>query len=106
MDLKSQDEAAIFAEYQNEPLPEDAGTDEAWTADAWTADAWTADAWTDEAWTDEAWTADEISRKINRVQRDAVPISCNRLNMFIDVQTKPRFLWLRPGKLTSPDTLR
>ncbi|MEX2187239.1 MAG: hypothetical protein WD875_10610, partial [Pirellulales bacterium] len=33
MNLKLQDEAAFFAEYQNEPLPVDAGTDDELTAD-------------------------------------------------------------------------
>lgn len=61
MNLKLQDEAAFFAEYQNEPLPED-------TADV-----------------DEL-TADQIAGKLNRMKRGEVPIGCNQLTMFIDVQ--------------------
>ncbi|MBS0208850.1 MAG: phage terminase large subunit family protein, partial [Planctomycetes bacterium] len=61
MNLKLQDEAAFFAEYQNEPLPEA-------TVDA-----------------DEL-TADQIGSKFNRMQRAEVPIGCNHLTMFIDVQ--------------------
>jgi hypothetical protein len=49
MNLKFQDEAAFFAEYQNEPLPEDSAAD------------------------DEL-TADQIAGKTNRMQRRAVPI--------------------------------
>jgi len=61
MNLKLQDEAAFYAEYQNEPLAED-------TAD-----------------TDEL-DADEIAAKVNRLARGAVPIGCEHLTMFIDVQ--------------------
>jgi phage terminase large subunit GpA-like protein len=66
MNLKLQDEAAFFAEYQNEPLPEDAGAD------------------------DEL-TADQIAGKTNRMQRRTVPIGCNHLTMFIDVQANLLF---------------
>ena len=66
MNLKLQDEAAFFAEYQNEPLPVDSGTD------------------------DEL-TADQIAGKTNRMQRHAVPIACNHLTMFIDVQANLLF---------------
>jgi len=61
MNLKLQDEAAFFAEYQNEPLPEDTGTD------------------------DEL-TPDQIAAKFNRMERHAIPIGCNHLTAFIDVQ--------------------
>jgi hypothetical protein len=61
MNLKLQDEAAFFAEYQNEPLPEEV-TD------------------------DDLLTADQIAEKINRLKRGEVPIGCNHLTMFIDVQ--------------------
>ena len=61
MNLKLQDEAAFFAEYQNEPLPEE-------TADA-----------------DEL-TPDQIAAKTNRMKRGEIPIGCNHLTMFIDVQ--------------------
>ena len=66
MNLKLQDEAAFFAEYQNEPLPEEA------------ADA------------DEL-TPDQIADKTNRMLRGDVPISCNHLTMFIDVQANLLF---------------
>jgi len=61
MNLKLQDEAAFFAEYQNEPLPaEGAGSDDL--------------------------TADEIASKLNRLERGAAPIAVQHLTMFIDVQ--------------------
>ena len=66
MNLKLQDEAAFFAEYQNEPLPEVAATD------------------------DEL-TADQIASKTNRMERYAVPIGCSHLSMFIDVQANLLF---------------
>jgi hypothetical protein len=66
MNLKLQDEAAFFAEYQNEPLPEETGTE------------------------DEL-TADQIAAKTNRMQRRVVPIACNHLTMFIDVQANLLF---------------
>jgi hypothetical protein len=66
MNLKLQDEAAFFAEYQNEPLPEIAATD------------------------DEL-TADQIAAKTNRMQRIEVPVGCNHLSMFIDVQANLLF---------------
>ena len=61
MNLKLQDEAAFFAEYQNEPLPEE----------------------TSEG--DEL-SAEQIAGKFNRMPRRLVPIGCNHLTMFIDVQ--------------------
>ncbi len=66
MNLKLQDEAAFFAEYQNEPLPEE-------TADG-----------------DEL-TADQIAAKFNRMSRRLVPIGCNHLTMFVDVQANLLF---------------
>lgn len=68
MNLKLQDEAAFWAEYQNEPLPEK-------TAD------------------DELLTADQIASKTNGLKRGDVPIGCTRMTMFIDVQAKALF-WL------------
>lgn len=66
MNLKLQDEAAFFAEYQNEPLPaENVEADEL--------------------------TADQIAGKINRMQRREVPIGCNHLTMFVDVQASLLF---------------
>ena len=61
MNLKLQDEAAFFAEYQNEPLPEESAQD------------------------DEL-TAEQIAAKINRRGRREVPLGVNHLTMFIDVQ--------------------
>jgi phage terminase large subunit GpA-like protein len=66
MNLKLQDEAAFFAEYQNEPLPvESAESDDL--------------------------SSDEIAKKLNRMIRRAVPIGCNHLTMFIDVQANLLF---------------
>lgn len=66
MNLKLQDEAAFFAEYQNEPLPEE-------TVDA-----------------DEL-TPDQIATKFNRIKRGEVTIGCNHVTMFIDVQASLLF---------------
>ena len=68
MNLKLQDEAAFFAEYQNEPLPEEASEG------------------------DEL-SADQIAGKFNRMPRRLVPIGCNHLTLFVDVQAKALF-WL------------
>ncbi|MEQ9616647.1 MAG: hypothetical protein RLN60_01290 [Phycisphaerales bacterium] len=69
MNLKLQNEAAFFAEYQNEPLPEDTGID------------------------DELLDADAICAKVNNHARALVPASATALTMFIDVQGKCLF-WL------------
>jgi hypothetical protein len=61
MNLKLQDEAAFFAEYQNEPLPEVKASDN-------------------------ELTTDQIAGKLNRIERQLVPIGANHLTMFIDVQ--------------------
>jgi hypothetical protein len=66
MNLKLQDEAAFWAEYQNEPLPENVGDDE-------------------------QLTVDEIARKLNGHRPGEIPIGCNHLTMFIDVQGKLLF---------------
>jgi len=68
MNLKLQDEAVFFAEYQNEPLPETEADDE-------------------------LLTADEICAKINNHRRGLVPASATALTLFIDVQGKCLF-WL------------
>ena len=61
MNLKLQDEAAFHAEYQNEPLPaEQDDSDDL--------------------------TADQIAAKVNRLGRCSVPVGCNHVTMFIDVQ--------------------
>ena len=61
MNLKFQDEAAFQSEYQNDPLPDD-------TAD------------------DSLLSVDGICAKINGLARRRVPLKCDRLTMFIDVQ--------------------
>ena len=63
MNLKMQDEAAFFAEYQNEPLPA-------------------------ETLVEGMLTADEVARKFNRLDRECISIGCNNLTAFIDVQQK------------------
>lgn len=66
MNLRLQDEAAFFAEYQNEPLPE-------------------------EQFESDELTADQIAAKVNRMQRRLVPVGCNHLTMFVDVQANLLF---------------
>jgi hypothetical protein len=69
MNLKLQDEAAFFAEYQNEPLPEKGVED------------------------DDLLSADQIAQKLNSRKRGEVPIGADHLTMFIDVQGRLLF-WL------------
>lgn len=61
MNLKFQDEAAFSAEYQNDPLPEEASDDS-------------------------MLSVDEICAKVNGMAKGRVPLSCDKLTMFIDVQ--------------------
>ena len=61
MDLKFQDEVAFAAEYQNDPLPEDTGGEEILSIDA-------------------------ICAKINGIPHNKVPLACDRVTLFIDVQ--------------------
>lgn len=61
MNLRLQDEAAFFAEYQNEPLVEDEQDQDQLTADL-------------------------LATKLNRLERRVVPISASHLTAFIDVQ--------------------
>lgn len=61
MNLKFQDEAAFQSEYQNDPLPDD-NSDETML------------------------TVDEIASKVNGLAKDKIPIDCDKLTMFIDVQ--------------------
>jgi len=68
MNLRLQDEAAFFAEYQNEPLP-DVEPD------------------------DELLTADQIAAKVSGHRRGLVPLGCTHLTMFVDVQGKALY-WL------------
>ncbi len=66
MNLKLQDEAAFFAEYQNDPLPE-------------------------ETVVDGMLSADEVAKKVNRLERGCISIGANHLTAFIDVQQKLLF---------------
>lgn len=61
MNLRLQDEAAFFAEYQNEPLPAETASD------------------------DEL-TIEQIAGKLNRMKRSEVPVGVNHVTAFIDVQ--------------------
>lgn len=63
MNLKLRDERAFWAEYQNEPLPEDTGAEE-------------------------QLTADQVAQKLNGHTRRTVPVGCTHLTAFIDVQGK------------------
>ncbi len=65
MNLKFQDEAAFFAEYQNEPM--DTVNEEG------------------------VLTADEIASKTNGMERGVLSIGCTHLTAFIDVQQKLLF---------------
>ena len=61
MDLRLTDEAAFEAEYQNDPLPEDSGGDA-------------------------TLSVDEIASKVNGLAEGTVPLACDRLTLFIDIQ--------------------
>lgn len=64
MNLKLRNEAAFWAEYQNEPLPDKSLDDEGLLS------------------------ADQIASKLNGMKRCEVPIGCTHLTAFIDVQGK------------------
>jgi hypothetical protein len=66
MNLRLQDERAFWAEYQNQPLPENEG------------DA-------------DMLTAEQVASKTNGQARGEIPIGCNHLTMFIDVHGKALF---------------
>ncbi len=66
MNLKFQDERAFWAEYQNEPLPEDEGDTE-------------------------MLTAEQVAAKSNGHNKGLIPIGASHLTMFIDVQGKALF---------------
>jgi len=68
MNLRLQNEAAFFAEYQNEPLPEVEADDD-------------------------LLTVDQIASKLSGHARGQVPLGCSHLTMFVDVQGKALF-WL------------
>ena len=61
MNLKFQDEAAFMSEYQNDPLPED-------------------------VFDDAMLSVDEIAAKINGLPAGRVPLACDRVTAFIDIQ--------------------
>jgi len=67
MNLRYRDEAAFFAEYQNEPIVEEIG--------------------------EEMLTAEQIVAKLNGYRPGEIPIGCTHLTMFIDVQQKVLF-WM------------
>jgi len=67
MNLKLRDEAAFFAEYQNEPIVEAIG--------------------------EEMLTAEQIAAKLNGYRTGEIPIGSTHLTMFVDVQQKVLF-WL------------
>ena len=66
MNLRLQDEAAFFAEYQNEPLPEDEGDPD-------------------------MLTADQIAAKTNGMRHGEVPVGATHVTAFIDVQKECLF---------------
>ena len=66
MNLRLSDEASFFAEYQNEPLPE--RKDDV-----------------------NELTADQIAGKINRLPRFRVPLGCDHVTAFIDIQANMLF---------------
>lgn len=61
MNLKIQDASSFFSEYQNEPLVEDESSENQIDAEV-------------------------LITKLNGLQRGIVPLACNRLTMYIDVQ--------------------
>ena len=61
MNLKFQDETAFMSEYQNDPLPDDVS---------------------DES----LMSVDEIADKVNGLSRSTVPLACDKITMFIDIQ--------------------
>jgi hypothetical protein len=69
MNLRLANERAFFAEYQNAPLPMEGAGDP------------------------DALKPEQIRAKINGIQRGLVPVGCNHLTAFIDVQAKLLF-WL------------
>jgi hypothetical protein len=71
MNLRLQDEAAFFAEYQNEPLPA-------------------------ETVSDDELTVEQIAGKLNRMGRGEVPVGVNHVTAFIDVQGNLLF-WVVAG---------
>jgi hypothetical protein len=71
MNLRLRDEAAFFAEYQNEPLPATVAAQG-------------------------ELTSEQIAAKLNRIARGIVPGMCQRITMFIDVQATLLY-WVAVG---------
>ncbi|MCL2120255.1 MAG: phage terminase large subunit family protein [Planctomycetaceae bacterium] len=67
MNLRIRDETAFMSEYQNEPIVEKPG--------------------------EEMMTSEQIAEKTNGYDRGVIPLDCNHLTMFIDVQQKALY-WL------------
>lgn len=61
MNLKLQDEGAFQSEYQNDPLPDDVGGDT-------------------------LLSVDEIASKVNGLPQGKVPLACDKVTLFIDIQ--------------------
>ena len=61
MNLRFLDEVAFWAEYQNEPLPEDLGSEEQLSVDM-------------------------VIHKLNGMKVRSVPVVCNHITMFVDIQ--------------------
>ena len=61
MDLRFQDEVAFQSEYQNDPLPDDIGGDT-------------------------LLSIDEIASKVNGLPKESVPLACDKIICFIDIQ--------------------
>ena len=64
MNLFYENSARFFSEYQNDPQAENLGEDEGLLS------------------------ADQIADKLNGMKRAEIPVNCNRMTMFIDVQGK------------------
>jgi len=67
MNLRIRDESAFFSEYQNTPILEKLG--------------------------EEMLTSEQIAEKTNGYDRGVIPLDCNHVTMFIDVQQKALY-WL------------
>jgi len=71
MNLRLRDEAAFFAEYQNEPLPVNVAVAG-------------------------ELTAEQVAGKLHRLARGVVPMGCQRVTLFIDVQATLLY-WVAAG---------
>jgi hypothetical protein len=73
MNLRIRDEAAFFAEYQNDPMPDKIGAEDEGTL-----------------------TADQIAGKVNGYHQGMAPIGVDHLTAFVDIQEKMLF-WIVCG---------